>query len=75
MDKEGTGRNIKMLIKILFIYKALENGWTVKKSDSIKNAFEFTTSVASSPGKTKNNFQEYIVRRRSVSTPIRYLPF
>jgi hypothetical protein len=70
MESENRIDDVKRLIKIMFIYRALENGWTVKKSDSIKNAFEFTTSMTL--GKHQKCTPN-IYRRRAVSVPTRHI--
>ena len=51
---------IKTILKIFFIYGALENGWTVRKSKTVTNGFEFTTE----------SYYKTPVRKRSMSTPI-----
>ena len=75
-DKDNKITNIKTLIKVMFIYRALENGWTVTKSKKIKNAFEFTTPTVTARTRglfesAKNKFQE-TERRRSISYPIKF---
>jgi hypothetical protein len=63
--------NIKSIIKILFIYQALEKGWTVKKSNSIKNGFEFTTNYCNKQYPNSKPVPDYTLqRRRAMSSPL-----
>jgi hypothetical protein len=61
---------IKELVKIVFIYNALENGWTIKKGVDY-NSFEFTRPVGpvGPVGPTHNRIHNR-VRSRSISEPI-----
>ncbi len=65
--------NLKKIAKAFFIFRAVENGWTVKKSDKIKNSFEFTSHRAIS--KIDDHVEDFVdsesERRRSVSEPLR----
>jgi len=56
---------IKEVVKIMFIYKALEKGWTVKKSRNV-NSFEFIRSTNSSEF---NNNRLVVKPRRVISEP------
>lgn len=56
----------KHMLKILFIYKALESGWTVAKT-ATNNTFEFTKSST-----FKSNKKQIKTERRCISDPIRY---
>jgi hypothetical protein len=58
---------IKELVKIVFIYNALENGWTIKKGVDY-NSFEFTRPVG--PTAPTHNRIHNRVRSRSISEPI-----
>ena len=69
--------NIKVILRAFFIYKALENGWTVRKSEKLRNAFEFTTTVSdvlssSIPRCPSNESLVETMRRRAISAPIKY---
>lgn len=44
-NSDDSSYNAKLLVKIMFIYKALENGWTVKKLSAPMNSFEFSKDV------------------------------
>lgn len=57
----------KTMVRAYFIYRAIENGWTVRKSRGIRNGFEFTNS--SEPSMRSNN-NEIITRRRCISAPL-----
>lgn len=59
MDEEK-----KKLMRMKTIYKALEDGWTVKKSDSTPKTFEFTKGNSKTVDDGKNT------NRRSISEPI-----
>ena len=64
-------KKIKILLKVMFIYEALLQGWSVTKSKKINNAFEFTINAFdynNSP--CRGN---YTIRKRSISEPIRYI--
>ena len=56
---------VKDIIKMVFIYNALENGWTVKRG-KIVNSFEFTKLIGSSEPKQFNPGS----LRRSISEPL-----
>ena len=63
----------KELIKIMFIYQALEKGWTVKKCKNY-NSFEFIRSSTSHNPSGYNKPILDLKPRRVVSDPIiRYL--
>jgi len=57
---------MKELIKLVFIYNALEKGWVVKKGRSI-NSFEFTKPLGFTETKNKN---KHLFIRRSISEPL-----
>lgn len=55
---------IKDIIKMVFIYNALEKGWTVKRGKFV-NSFEFTKLIGSSEPKNSS----FNSLRRSISEP------
>lgn len=61
MDNVNT---VKEIIKMVFIYNALEKGWTVKRG-KICNTFEFTRLIGSSESLSTN----YTGLRRCISEP------
>ena len=67
MIAETKEDEIKEFIKIMFIYKALEKGWTVTRGKR-SNSFEFTRSSNNPSGFNKPCPNSGI--RRSISEPI-----
>lgn len=68
MEQLGT----KDALRVMFIYKALEKGWTVKKGKEI-NSFEFIRSRNNSSEFNNSDFDLQLkTRRRSISEPITY---
>ena len=59
---------LKKILRMFFIYQALESGWTVTKTP-VHNTFEFTKSSDSSNKSTRKVFNS---NRRSISDPIRH---
>ena len=55
---------VKDIIKMVFIYNALERGWTVKRGKFV-NSFEFTKLIGSSEP-SNSSFNSL---RRSISEP------
>lgn len=60
---------LKVFLRAFFIYNALENGWTVKKSKRIANGFEFTTDPYESDFPLVPLVRQ---RRRCISAPQTY---
>lgn len=58
---------LKELIRMIFIYRALESGWTVRKSFKPVNTFEF---IKPRPGFQNSSYGSSLLTRRSVSDPI-----
>jgi len=67
MDYEDSSR-MKDFIRLMFINRALETGWTVRKR-GVSNSFEFTRANTNGPtDKDRDTFQSVRVRR-SISEP------
>lgn len=59
--------DLKKMLRMFFIYHALESGWTVTKMTG-DNKFEFTKS----PTHIKSKNKIFKSPRRCISDPIRY---
>ena len=64
---EKTIEDEKKSIRKNYIYKALEEGWTVKKDPNIPKTFEFTRGNLDKP---PIDDSKYSNSRRSISAPI-----
>lgn len=66
--------DIKQLVRMIFIYNALEMGWTVRKVGSnAYNKFEFIRSQHCNSLNKEMPIELNILRRRSNSEPIHKL--
>jgi hypothetical protein len=57
---------LKNMVKALFILGAVENGWTVKKSNKVKNGVEFLRNEGSIEAASNS-------ARRCISEPLRII--
>ena len=71
MNPDIKDHEIKEFIKIMFIYRALEKGWTVSRGKR-SNSFEFTRSLNYPPNNPSGFDDSYscLGPRRSISEPI-----
>ena len=58
---------LKNMVKAFFILGAVENGWTVKKSNNVKNGVEFLRNEGSVIEAASNS------ARRCISEPLRII--
>ena len=65
-NMDTSEEDLKKTIRMESIYKALEDGWTVKKSSTGSKTFEFTRTS----GEKSYNDEKHSVKRKSISAPI-----
>jgi hypothetical protein len=78
----SSGASLKNTVKAFFILGAVENGWTVKKSNKIKNGFEFVSGDPSNLSVqydrrnqpyTSEPYDSVVSARRCISEPLRII--